>query len=79
MKRLTAFLLIGMLMLACQPTPAQEIVINAGDAIGDERIAATAKPDVPDAFEEPAKTLQSEGVPAHWTDDASTENLTVLD
>ncbi|MBR4906624.1 MAG: hypothetical protein IKZ44_07180, partial [Clostridia bacterium] len=73
MKRVTqiaAVLLSIVMLVACVPTPEQEIVVNKGDGKAQEAIFASPDPDVPEQ-----KTLQIEPVPAHWTDDASTETV----
>ena len=43
MKRLVSLMLL-FCMLACVPTPEQEIVINKGDGLVEDRIAATPVP-----------------------------------
>lgn len=50
MKRICAALLIGLFLLlfsACQPTPAEDVVVNRGDGVYEQKLSeaqATATP-----------------------------------
>ena len=66
MKRLISVLLL-LCLLACVPTPEQEIVVNKGDDIAGEIIRETPRAD--------ADTQQSVVTfPAHWTDEIHTKD-----
>ena len=43
-KKAMSCLLAAALLAACQPTPAEEIIVNRGDGALEEAIAATAVP-----------------------------------
>ena len=66
MKRLISVLLL-LCLLACVPTPEQEVVVNKGDDIAGEIIRETPRTD--------ADTQQSVvPFPAHWTDEIHTKD-----
>ncbi len=50
MKRI-AVLLFALLLFACQPTPAQEIVVNKAEGSLEQRISGTAVPDYRETYE----------------------------
>lgn len=66
MKRVFLLLLIGML-LACVPTPEEEIVTNKADGTLEDAIRHS-EPIAPYAAEETATLRQTLGVPERWTD-----------
>jgi len=72
MKRIIIVLLAALMLLACQPTPEEEVVINKAEA----RPAVSAQPD---ADSETAQTERPAQFPSHWTEDFTPNrpNLTV--
>ena len=50
-KLLVCILAVALLLCACQPTPAEEIVVNKGDGTLEEAVAAEALP--PARYEAP--------------------------
>lgn len=71
MKRLVSLMLL-FCMLACVPTPEQEIVINKGDGLVEDRIAATPVPVEQANADEPLVTAKPYIIPSHWNSDAIT-------
>lgn len=68
MKRILIIAFIPLLILstlACQPTPAEEIVVNKGDGVLEEAIAST-----------PAPTMKATEI-TQWTETYALTNLTV--
>ena len=76
MKRILSILLCVALLLACQPTPDHEIIVNKGDGIAEDRIFAAPDASAAPNAEQPTAE-QSDRFPTHWEADASTENVTV--
>lgn len=48
MKRIIAWLLLLCMLIACQPTPDHEFVVNKGDDLVEEKLNATPKPAAPE-------------------------------
>lgn len=72
MKRIIIVLLAALMLLACQPTPEEEAVVNKAEA----RPAISVQPDGdPEAAQEEPSAL----FPSHWTEDFTPNrpNLTV--
>ena len=69
---LLAVLSLSLLLPACQPTPAEEIIVNKGDGALEEAIAATAVPS-----EQPLLPVDEVGQRVeHWTDELTIRGLT---
>ncbi len=54
------------LLTACQPTPQEEIVINRGDKVMEEKIAASAEPTVMPGAPVPTEVTRVYNFPARW-------------
>ena len=72
MKRIIILVLVFGFFIACVPTPEQEIVVNKGDAVADEKILSIDHPS-----ERPEHDARDLHIPSHWTADASTEGVIV--
>ena len=86
MKRMRTWLLIAVMALAtaCVPTPDEEFVVNKGDSIVEQKLAATAKPvdaSVPadagsDAAQSPEAGIDA---PKRWDEELTvSDNLSIL-
>ena len=71
-KKAMSCLLAAALLAACQPTPAEEIIVNRGDGALEEAIAATAVPS-----EQPLLPVDEVGERVErWTDELHIRGLT---
>ncbi len=83
MKRIIIVFLLCALLLACQPTPEEEFVVNKGDGTFEERIQVTAAPQeatetVPDTTRQPdAPAIVDEAIPESWVDGFETAGMQV--
>lgn len=56
----------GGVLSACQPTPEEEIVINRGDKVMEEKIAASAVPTMIPGAPVPTEVTRVYTFPARW-------------
>ena len=71
-KKAMSCLLAAALLAACQPTPAEDIIVNRGDGALEEAIAATAVPS-----EQPLLPVDEVGERVErWTDELHIRGLT---
>ena len=72
-RRAILAVLLGALLLACQPTPETEFIVNRGDNLAEKRIEETPAP-TGSGTDQPLPTF---AVPERWTDVIETKVTTI--